>query len=476
MLALRHLGAVLVALGVSSLSVACSGGSSDDEVGSDEGQLVDPAAPRGKTSVSFPVKAGRPNELCVVPNHLAGGDYDDGDADDEKELCSYNFHGTEPGTSVATCPKLVSTNPGVDVQELLPGKTKQETEAATCNKDEGRTKLLAKYKQSITCSYTPSILGYYHLSRVLGGAGNVKAAVVRTMDLEEHKKITAVGVAHTTDLLKTLWKQWDSWESNPNNPKYKDALFTVDQQQIYGAMQVNPRGEAKYVDPISGRSLNVRGATDFSSSFRATAAWQTMLDGRGVGEWVPRTLAGGGQRIVQMKDIADMVLMDTLMAQQDRFGNMHSLDYYYYADGADVKKVKKSKVDDGEKPMPANAVLVRELLLKDNDCGVVKTNVEKQAGMLGALRHMSAKTYANLRWFHSQFGVGAPAPKFFVNEVLMTQKDIDMLRTNLADADATLTANCKAGKLKLDLDLEDHLQSKNDHDLTICDASAPPQP
>jgi hypothetical protein len=454
--------------------VACGAAPEDDEVGSDEGQLVDPATPRGRATAQYPV-AGRPNEICVAPQHLAGADYDKDDAEDEDELCTYNFHGSSPGKSVATCPKVVSTNPGVDVHELLPGKTKAESEAAMCARDEGRTKLLAKYKQSITCSYAPSILGYYHLSRALGGVGSVKPAVMRTMDLEAHKKITAVGVANTTDLINTLWRQWASWESNPSNPRYTDALFTSDLKQIYGAMQVNPRGEAKYVDPISGKSINVRGATDFSSPFRATPAYKAVLDGRPVSQWVPKTLEGGAQRIVQMKDISDMVLIDTLMAQQDRFGNIHSMDYYYSVEGTELRKVRKSKVDDGDKPMPAGGVLVREMLLKDNDCGVVKTNVAKQAGMLRELKHMSAKTYAHLRWFNAQFGRGSEAAKFFVREVLMTQKDIDMLRTNLADADATLTAACKAGSLKLDVDLADHLAGKNDHDAAICDASEPPE-
>src|SRR6185295_18814955 len=243
----------------------------------------------------YPVD-GRPNEICVVPNHIEGGDYSKGDGDDETELCSYNFHGTSPGKSVATCPKLVSTNPGVDVQALQEGKTKEQTEAATCASDANRTKLLAKYKQSITCSYTPSVLGYYHVSRALGGVGHVLPAVVRTMDLEEHKKITAVGVAHTTDLLNQLWRQWASWEANPSNPRYQDALFTKDHLQIYGALQINARGEAKYVDPITGKSLNVRGATDFSAPFRATAAYAAVKDARPVGTWVPRTLEGGAQR------------------------------------------------------------------------------------------------------------------------------------------------------------------------------------
>src|SRR3954465_14405324 len=124
----------LAALSLLVVSLPACSGCADDDLGQDEGQLVHSSAPGGESVVQYPVE-GRPNEICVLPNHIEGGDYAKGDGDDETELCSYNFHGTAPGKSVATCPKLVSTNPGVDVQELQDGKTKEETEAATCGSD-----------------------------------------------------------------------------------------------------------------------------------------------------------------------------------------------------------------------------------------------------------------------------------------------------------------------------------------------------
>lgn len=412
----------------------------DETGGTDatESAVLDRSVARGADTKKFPI-AGRADEICVIPQHLAGADYDKDDAADEAELCSYNFHSASPGVDVDISPKTVSTNPGTDVKSSTGKK-------------------LAKYKQSITCSYTPSILGYYHLSRALGGIGDVKPAVVRTMDLAEHKKLSAAGVRATAGqgLINTLWKQYASWESNPSNPKYKDLLFTDGLDQIYGALQVNPRGEVKY------REINSRSpGTDISVAFRSTSAYKAATSGQDV-RALGRDLKDFAQPIQQMKDVSDMVLIDTLLSQQDRYGNIHAVDYYYTVESGKISKVKKSKWEKenpGKEP-PPNLVLVRKMLLKDNDCGVVKTNVAARAGMLGQLRHMSPKTYKALRWFNGQFGRGSEAAKFFSREALFTQKDIDMLRANLAAAESTLHAACTSGKLKLDLRMEDQLTGK----------------
>ena len=57
-------------------------------------------------------------------------------------------------------------------------------------------KVIAKYKQSIPThfTYSPSILGYYHLSRFLD-AGHVEPAIVRTMDVASHKPLADLGKA-----------------------------------------------------------------------------------------------------------------------------------------------------------------------------------------------------------------------------------------------------------------------------------------
>jgi hypothetical protein len=471
----------LLALGAAACAASSDEGG--DDVGSDESMVMDRGVDRGRASIHFASPtAGAPDEVCVLPKHLSMSDYKKDDDKTEAELCSYVFYGggpreaDAPKQEVAICPKLSSTNPGTDIHELLPGRSREQTEAEICRQEERVPKLLAKYKQSLTCSYTPSILGYYHLSRILGGTGDVKPAVVRTMDLAEHKKITGealtilAGQANDS-YPKVSWLSFKSAENDPAASRHKDKLYTSDLLQIYGGMQDNARGETKYSE------INRRGADpNFASLFVRTPAYARVIDGRSLEEVAgARTLAASAQNVVQMKDISEMLVMDYLMSQQDRFGNIHAIEYYYFKkENGEIDKVKKSKVDDGEAPMPAGAVLLKKMILKDNDCGgPEKTNVVKNAGLIDQMRHMNAKTYANVRWLAKNFVAGSEVPKFFVSEALFGQRDIDMLRTNLGELEPKLYSACKSGKLLLDLDLEKHLAGGG-HDPARCEASEPP--
>lgn len=467
-------------------AVACTaeqGEDGDENVASDDAAVMDRGAARGSKTVHFPMANGAPDEVCILPNHLSMADYDKDDTDSEKELCSYSFYGGAPREAdvtkedVAICPKLSSTNPGTDIHELLPGKNKAETEAAICKLADRPAKHLAKYKQSITCSYTPSILGYYHLSRLLGGAGDVKPAVIRTMGLPEHKQVVSsalsiLGNQADNSYPKVSWLTFKNAESNPAATSKKDALYTQDLLQIYGGLQENARGESRYSE------INKRGAApNIAGPFTRTAQWANMAaSSRPMSQIAGKTLADSAQTVQVVKDISEMLVMDYLMSQQDRFGNIHEVDYYYsMGANGEVEKVKKSKVDDGSKPKPAGAVLVKKMIMKDNDCGgSTKDNVVKNAGLIDQLRHMSPSLYANIQWLAQNFAAGTEVPKFLTVEALFAQADINMLRANLAALAPKLQTMCTTGKLLLDADLENHLAGKG-HDPAACGVAEPPK-
>jgi hypothetical protein len=222
--------------------------------------------------------------------------------------------------------------------------------------------------------------------------------------------------------------------------------------------------------------INKRAAgPDPSGLFVQTPEWGRVVDGRPLAQVTGPTLADSAQHVVQMQDIAEMVLLDRLMSQQDRFGNIHAIEYFYFPEeGGGVGRIKRSKVDDGEAPMPAGATLVKKMIMKDNDCGGPnKVNVSKNAGLVEKVRHMSPKLYANVRWLAANFAVGGEVPRFFVEEALFGQRDVDMLRANLAEVAPALEAACKSGALLLDLDLEAHLAGRG-HDPAACDVLEPP--
>lgn len=465
------LAAIIASL--SGSAVACSSAESDVEGGdADEGALTSSdLSTRGEKQVHFPV-AGRPDELCIVPAKGAGGAYTEADKKTEEKLCKMNFYATEPGEGAAICPKDSSTNPGVDVHELG-DQSKEQVESGNCQTDK-----VAKYKQSITCSYTGSILGYYHVSRFLGGAANVPPAVIRTMDLEAHKKIVERGITATTRVdgpgfdVHDAWVQYRGLDANPRAFSRAAQVYTADFQQLYGAMQSNPSGDAKH--PL----LRVSGGDTGLQQFLRGAAFGVISGRQSLAEKYPRELdKDTTQGLVLAKDASDMVLLDELLSQQDRYGNIHSVAYKVFEDGGRLKKIRLKRDDrDAVIDNPAvNGVIVEQMVLRDNDCGVTKENRNAKVGVVAKLTHMSARTYKHFQWFAREITTpGSNVESFMKNESLFSPTDLQTVSRQAKSLATTLKTRCASGELVLDADLTAHLKGEVPG-REACDAAEPPQ-
>jgi hypothetical protein len=170
------------------------------------------------------------------------------------------------------------------------------------------------------------------------------------------------------------------------------------------------------------------------------------------------------QTMIQLKDAADLIVIDTLMNQQDRFGNIHYLQTYYYRDASDLNadgtaKLKSSKTMTSAEAARVGAVLVKALLLKDNDCGVAKQNIAKQAGLLNRVSHIDPTTYRNILHLDA-IADSSETKTFFFQELVLTINDYANVRRNLKDLATTLRQKCANGALKLDLDLPQHFSDR----------------
>jgi hypothetical protein len=195
---------------------------------------------RGVKTVEIAVPGKKP-EVCVIPKHFINGEYSDEDLKNQRRLCEIN-----EDANAAVCPKTNSTNPGLDMYSLPQGSTPKQVEEARC-KAPGAKKI-AKYKLSTSCSYTPSILGYYHLSRMLGGIANVPPGVLRTFDLQHHIALGRAALAETSPkaLIHQTWAGLVSQLTAGGNASRRDLLLTDDLTQSYGALSQNPAKEKFY--------------------------------------------------------------------------------------------------------------------------------------------------------------------------------------------------------------------------------------
>jgi hypothetical protein len=412
--------------------------------------------PRGEKTVQVAVP-GRNAERCVIPKHVANGRYADHDLKDESELC-----GIDENSNAAVCPKTNSTNPGLDLYSLPQGLSPTQVAGAKC-KSAG-SKKIAKYKLSTSCSYTPSILGYYHLSRMLGGIADVPPAVLRTYDRLNHIALGRIALAETSpgSLIHQTWAALMAQLTAGSQASRRDLLLTDDFTQSYGALSVNPRGENFYPEFFNGGANNVSRAINFRDRNPIVALLARTDDISGL---VGRTFTiENVQKMVQLRDASDLIVIDTLMNQQDRFGNVHYQETYYFRDSADPNpdgspKLKSSRKLTPEQVAQLGAVQVKTLLLKDNDCGVSKTNVARQADLIDRVAHIDPDTYRRLL----QFDATADSPTtrdFFIQELLFTPADYTSVRNNLRQVVTKLHQGCAQGRIKLDLDLQAHFSGQ----------------
>ena len=387
-------------------------------------------------------------EVCIVPATIP--ELGSGVAEKkQKELCAIDFY-NDPKTAI--CPKQFSTNPAVEPYSVPDGITQAEYEAKDCSISEKKRpgKKLAKFKSTITCSDTGSILSYFELSQILGGAGMVPPTVFRTMDLDEHRKIVAKGEA---GVLRSSWSEFVSRE---NAVSSHPELFTKDGKFLYGALSENPGGDSAYSDFV-GHPKNY---ADGFHALTQTPLFLEITSQAPIG--APKTLAGAAQKVIALKDMSDMILMDTILNQQDRFGNEAKQEFYVWVEEGKIQEQAEKKADKTEMAQK-QAVLVNKLLMKDNDCGVSKTNWMKKNNVLSELHHMSAQTYQKFMAFAKAVAANpSQYSEYFQTQMVYTQADWSSVSGNIASSRATLLNNCKSGKLVLDLDLESYLGLSSD--------------
>jgi hypothetical protein len=453
---------------------------------------MDLNTPRGQQIIT-----SAKNEICVIPTKFPNVDpkkqgqsnYSAKDIENELELCRMDFYAesstvknTETNYSVALCPKLHNTNPGLEIYKIDQDFTKSTLESKICDMPSNARKAekLAKYKLSTTCSYTPSILAYYHVSRIMGDILQVPPAVLRTMDAESYKAVPQKGKKTLSKggVIAAAWKGVLNQLSNPTTDKRGPYLFTSDYLQTFGGLMKNAKGEVHWADISNdaGGEQMARG-----QAFMQEQVYLDLTNGNLASTIVDQQITEANlQRIRLMGDAADMLIMDFMLRQEDRFNNMaYKLEVtglVKTADGkSEIKSINVKKADSAAdlnaamdefgKKYNALAYPIRRLLLKDNDCGVAvesgvaRTGIAEKLKMLESVRHMKKSTYDQLQHFHNYLSgatTSSFAKDFFMRETMMTEKDYNQFKLSTKRLAEGMKALCNASQLHLDLQLDTH--------------------
>jgi len=411
--------------------------------------------PRGQETINHTAPNGTV-ELAIrsaaFPRHPEI--YSQKDIEKEKELAAIDFYNgkTKDGLDVVLIPKTYSTSPGINIHAVkLPAGTSHlgYAESHTGKSHSGDDKIIAKYKQTIPTHFTycPSILGYYHLSRFFD-TEHVEPAIVRTMDVAAHKPLADLGKAKAIGSNnRQQWTEVRALDDSHSN----STLYTKDGKQLYGALQANPTGEQSYphLSDLQGASAFAASA-EFSKVTSPNPLKLECIDASG------KLNQSAVQQIVQIKDLSDMILMDFIMSQADRFSdNIHSEKVYVWIENGvlkhEAKKSDPAKAAEQLKEIPPEAVLINRMIMKDNDAGLVSGNSAKSYHLLDKTSHIDPKTYNRLLDLQSKLQKPEVA-QWYQTELLFTPADFNTVKNNVDQAVGILSSR-KDKNLFLDASL-----------------------
>jgi hypothetical protein len=242
-----------------------------------------------------------------------------------------------------------------------------------------------------------------------------------------------------------------------------DELLTADRTQFYGVM-LKPEGR-RYGEEVNGSRQSGWGDGQ-SRDFQQTAPFGALASDRPLAEAIRQGLATGHaasgipadgrelQMAYWMRELVDITLLDHLLGQQDRIGN---IDYLWYWVWAQEGRVHQRRAQDTRPPADIVEFAPKRLKrteLGDNDAGVRTSyaNYTQRTGMLERLRHYPPETYRRLQTLARDFEARGPLFEHVRASYGMSGAELDRVAGNVAGAARILRENCRAGRLRFDPD------------------------
>jgi hypothetical protein len=415
--------------------------------------------------------------------------------------------------SVIFCPKLNSTVPATNFVDLPKGWKSEDAQKMFCTRRENVPvkfddlySLEAKLKSTLGGASARSVVAYYHFSRLLD-TGRVAPAVFRTLRRSSHE--TVVGHANTalkggTDYIAQNWAALGTSNQRAAAGRPNTELYVDGGQQIFGALMENEKGEEKHTE--------VSGVGDFKTRYPRFMTQPPFLRLSNPDSVVniagSNTIEKLAPVIVEMREMAGMVLLDTMLSQADRIGNVH----YKIAiientpDGAIVREMNKEEknaaknvlaavraplyeqseaayekgntraaaslraradkikltekmVIDGIRAIdPSRKPIVSKIIImKDNDAGISGKNPMRSHAVLEKIRHMDPELYRRFLRLADEILSDRFKP-FAMDTLLFRASDYEgtpnSLKENTRHALNVLKAACRSGQLKFDLTMK----------------------
>jgi hypothetical protein len=426
---------------------------------------------------------GGVEERCVMLARLPGGAYRDEDSAQERALCAIDLY----DRAHAICPKTFSTSPGASVYMLAGARYDGNPagfEREMCPRGKGMSrdayaswvavKMSVNTRQS-SATFANASWIYYHLSRWFDTAAHVPPAVLRTFDKNTYlNRVALPGQALSADSAPLAmnhagWVALVGAVRDPASYTPADELLTADRRQLYGAL-LRAHGE-RYGEELNGSRRSGWGDGQ-SRDFQQTAPFIALATNQPLAEavaeglkqgWHAQAIPAEGAKVqvaYWMRELFDIVLLDHLLSQQDRVGNIDFTRHWLWVEDGRVCSVPAT----GRQPPPELAarqpLLLKRTELGDNDAGVRTSylNFTRRTGMLAAVRHAPPQAYRQLIALAADLRAQGPLAEQLRSSYGFSAAEFSHFVASTLDAAQTLHASCKAGHLRFDLDPEAFLR------------------
>ena len=417
-------------------------------------------------------------EQCIEIDPLPGAHYSKKDLETQSAYCAIDF------SRVALCPKLWSTSPGTVVLDIdasayggdYTAFEKQHCAAGHHARDAALGKL-ASFKISVnqpdtSATYAPSSWIYYHLSRYFDTGVHVPVAVYRSYDREQHlgrvvkPALSIIQGRHGLKMLGAGWKFLEKVESGQDMGNAGKAVLTDENRQVFGVLLDN-QGDRYGVDFNGTRESGWGMGQNYD--FQQTPPYLALRSSLPVPEAIEEgihkartdpTLAkkvspdlAPAQVAFWMNDLLEITLLDYILGQQDRIGNIDYQWRWFWLKNGKVHSQHAHGTDIPAKLSDHNPLRLRRSAINDNDAGVRRgyANFAMKTGMLDGLKHYNASLYERLAKLARDFQENGPVYQWFTNSSGLSNREIESIRDRTVKAFAIIQAECQSGQLKLDL-------------------------
>ncbi len=427
-------------------------------------------------NITSSISPNNVTERCFYPETVLDFRIEKKQSKNLEKLCSidpYSIDTLVDTKSAHMCPKLVSSSPGLYLIENEHNLEKSQFKALVCSgrrpsKAVGNDdfKKLAKFKTSLGFTKAHASVVYNYLSKMIFQNLTVPEAVFRSMDYIEMKKETALAMAQIQKLQipksQIIVDSWTWLNELYSNKKISDQL-KYDDQSILGIL-IKDFKAVQYVELAAGP------ATD--SLQEKNVVYQNVFLDKPIIKNYLQIQKTEIQNMIEAQGISEMLILDTLLSQRDRygaFGNIHYIPAWTKVIENNFE-FEKATLDEAEryvlkseiaKKQAEGFILVKKIALIDND-GAIKNadqNSNKKRNVISRLRHISQETYLRIMKLNQQLQVSKNIEDF-EHSFLLQDSEVKTILTNLKEISATLKTNCKTGLLKLDLNTADIITQK----------------